>query len=829
MKKTLFCFALFLGVFVPVSQAQVTVAPFISPAVQFFDNNGDPLTGGKVCTFAAGTSTPLGTYSDLGITLNSNPVILDSAGRGTIYLTAASYKIVIAASTADSSCNPAIKSQDNITWSTMANTVTSLISNGTVQVIPSTAATSGANQSSPNFKICGNYWTGSASAADCWNIQDVLGTGSNPTTTFNVTHSGSSGTTTVNFAPPLAFNNSTLTNSTLAGTTTVTGIENVAANITATAGANTINAGNINNGIHIDGVKYPITQSGIQQAFTDACALGNGNGTDVYLPAATTVTLSNVATSQFTITCPLHVHGPTMGSFWFVIAASVPSTVPTFLIKPSGANLGYWEFDHIRGTTAASGATGGDWFFLDTTNGDVSNFIVHDSSFTGQCAAGGSASCDPSTSAWFINMNTAGGASHVFTGNIYNNNQLEGGINCNAECSDSWRVSHNVFGSSVGGNTNPCMNATTFNNGTAMFTADNNNGGCKGGFFISHGTLQCLIINNQIEQPLASSEANSAIIDLMGDTYTIDACKIENNNIGSDNLANINIRLDHASNIVIKGNVIGPNTTAGSGITLTANPTNTFIDGSTNEFVISGSAVRVTNGTASNPFTISFPKSDGTLPATVKNATDGGLLLCSNGGKCWTLLNSGSLFNCTGCNLGLNGTSSGSTSILMQANAGGTFTPLAMNSGSMVKLQVASDFTTTSVSLATITGLTFTQLANATNYSFHCELAYSQATAAAANAFGIQVATNNPTNVFATGKIWTAAGTVTSGVLATLATTTATNIVSFTPSATATNFVAELSGTVELPASANTVNFMALTGSASDALTIKRGSYCQVW
>lgn len=39
----------------------------------------------------------------------------------------------------------------------------------------------------------------------------------------------------------------------------------------------------------------------------------------------------------------------------------------------------------------------------------------------------------------------------------------------------------------------------------------------------------------------------------------------------------------------------------------------------------------------------------------------------------------------------------------------------------------------------------------------------------------------------------------------------------------------ELNGTIELPASANTVNFMALTGNASDALTIKRGSYCQVW
>ena len=153
-----------------------------------------------------------------------------------------------------------------------------------------------------------------------------------------------------------------------------------------------------------------------------------------------------------------------------------------------------------------------------------------------------------------------------------------------------------------------------------------------------------------------------------------------------------------------------------------------------------------------------------------------------------------------------------------------------MNSGSVVKLQVASDFSTAAnTSLQTITGLTFTQLANATNYSFHCELAYSQATAAVSDAFGIQVATNSPTNVFATGKVWTAAGTATTGTLATLATTTATNIVTFTPGATATNNVAELSGTIELPASANTVNFMVSTSTAADVVTVKRGSYCEVW
>ena len=49
---------------------------------QFLDNNGNPLTGGKIYTYAAGTTTPQVTYtSRTGLVANTNPIILDSAGR----------------------------------------------------------------------------------------------------------------------------------------------------------------------------------------------------------------------------------------------------------------------------------------------------------------------------------------------------------------------------------------------------------------------------------------------------------------------------------------------------------------------------------------------------------------------------------------------------------------------------------------------------------------------------------------------------------------------------------------------------------------------------
>ena len=60
------------------------------------------------------------------------------------------------------------------------------------------AATSGGNDSSPILNLSGTYWNGlPASATDSWTIQDVLGSGTNPTSTLTLTHSGSGGT--VNF------------------------------------------------------------------------------------------------------------------------------------------------------------------------------------------------------------------------------------------------------------------------------------------------------------------------------------------------------------------------------------------------------------------------------------------------------------------------------------------------------------------------------------------------------------------------------------------------------------------------------------------------------
>ena len=82
----------------------VNISLFAGAGAQFFNNSGVPLSGGLLYTYAAGTTTPATTYtSSTGATANSNPIVLDSAGRppSSIWLTTgSSYKFVLQTSLA---------------------------------------------------------------------------------------------------------------------------------------------------------------------------------------------------------------------------------------------------------------------------------------------------------------------------------------------------------------------------------------------------------------------------------------------------------------------------------------------------------------------------------------------------------------------------------------------------------------------------------------------------------------------------------------------------------------------------------------------------------
>ena len=91
------------------------------PKLQFFDANGVPLVGGKLYSYAAGTTTPLATYtSSAETTFNPNPIILDSRGEAEVWLGSPMYKFKLT-----TPADVEIWTVDNIT--SLSNLETSLL------------------------------------------------------------------------------------------------------------------------------------------------------------------------------------------------------------------------------------------------------------------------------------------------------------------------------------------------------------------------------------------------------------------------------------------------------------------------------------------------------------------------------------------------------------------------------------------------------------------------------------------------------------------------------------------------------------------------------
>ena len=112
----------------------MSTIPNIPP--QFLDNNGDPANGYQLFTYEAGTTTKVATYTDAALTTpNANPIILDSAGRATIFLSSAlgNVKCVLAGPLdTDPPASP-IWTRDNIT-PIPVNTISSTITRGSATV-----------------------------------------------------------------------------------------------------------------------------------------------------------------------------------------------------------------------------------------------------------------------------------------------------------------------------------------------------------------------------------------------------------------------------------------------------------------------------------------------------------------------------------------------------------------------------------------------------------------------------------------------------------------------------------------------------------------------
>ena len=138
----------------------VNLSPLAGAGWQFFTDSGVPLSGGKLYTYAAGTTTPQTTYtSNTGLTANANPIILNSAGRlaSDVWLTSSvNYKFVLKTST-----DVTIGTYDNIAGiegnvlASLANTSSNALGDALVGFKQSTSAgfMSGATAGTVNSKL----------------------------------------------------------------------------------------------------------------------------------------------------------------------------------------------------------------------------------------------------------------------------------------------------------------------------------------------------------------------------------------------------------------------------------------------------------------------------------------------------------------------------------------------------------------------------------------------------------------------------------------------------------------------------------------------------
>ena len=98
----------------PFSAATGTLMPQIFQTI--FDANGNPVSGGCVWSYIAGTSTPLAVYTDQALTVPwTNPIQADTAGRFVAFLTSGvAYKFTFEAACAPPAHGTVIRTVDNV-------------------------------------------------------------------------------------------------------------------------------------------------------------------------------------------------------------------------------------------------------------------------------------------------------------------------------------------------------------------------------------------------------------------------------------------------------------------------------------------------------------------------------------------------------------------------------------------------------------------------------------------------------------------------------------------------------------------------------------------
>ena len=167
-----------------------------------------------------------------------------------------------------------------------------------------TAATSSAAQSSPLLGLCGQGWEGStpANTSDCWQMQNSIGNGSNPTVTLALTNTGSSSGSIQVQVPNLNATTSVSTGTPPSCTVGTAGALCLGEGTAATAASNVdqIYADSTHNLMaSLNGVSF---SSGVTFAPVAVTAISTQTGT--YSALSSDFSILCNSTSAFTITLP---------------------------------------------------------------------------------------------------------------------------------------------------------------------------------------------------------------------------------------------------------------------------------------------------------------------------------------------------------------------------------------------------------------------------------------------------------------------------------------------------------------------------------------------
>jgi hypothetical protein len=273
--------------------AQVAVAPSPVAKQQFFGVNGAPLASGCIFTYISTTSTPLATYSDYtGTALNPNPIILDSGGFASIWLSNATYRFVLV-SAGGVNCASGVTQYtiDGISAYTIVNSPQNLFLLGATSDPGGTAGELAYRTDIPCFRGFTAFW-------DCFVTQTATQTLTNKTLTAPIINTPTIITPTI--STPI-----------VNGAATGTGIQGTGAKL-------------MSSGVISGTLAAPLCLDAQSGATTTGCAPTNGAAAGCTAIGPVTITNNNAA--QNLLSCSVLANALSAGSLLNVDLTGVVSS-----------------------------------------------------------------------------------------------------------------------------------------------------------------------------------------------------------------------------------------------------------------------------------------------------------------------------------------------------------------------------------------------------------------------------------------------------------------------------------------------------------------------